>query len=115
LVEAGFAEPVMDMERITLTYASPDTLLADLRSLGRNLNVQRFQGLRSRLWRERLSESLLSLARPEEGGRLSLGFEIVYGHALKPRPRMKMAAKTEIGLDQMRLMLHSGGGIQDKV
>jgi hypothetical protein len=28
---------------------------------------------------------------------------------------MKMAAKTEIGLDQMRLMLHSGGGIQDKV
>jgi len=115
LVQAGFAEPVMDMERITLTYASPDTLLADLRSLGRNLHVQRFQGLRSRLWRERLSEALLSLARPEEGGRLALGFEIVYGHALKPRPRMKMAAKTEIGLDQMRLMLHSGGGIQDKV
>ena len=115
LVEAGFAEPVMDMERITLTYASPDTLLADLRSLGRNMHVQRFQGLRSRLWRDRLSEALLSLARPEEGGRLSLGFEIVYGHALKPRPRMKMAAKTEIGLDQMRLMLHSGGGIQDKV
>ncbi len=115
LVEAGFAEPVMDMERITLTYASPDTLLAELRGLGRNLHVERFQGLRSRLWRDRLSEALLALARPEEGGRLSLGFEIIYGHALKPQPRMKMAAKTEIGLDQMRLMLHSGGGIQDKV
>ena len=111
LVEAGFAEPVMDMERITLTYANPDTLLAELRGLGRNLHVQRFQGLRSRLWRERLFEALLALARPEEGGRLSLGFEIVYGHALKPQPRMKMAAKTEIGLDQMRLMLRSGGGI----
>ena len=115
LVEAGFAEPVMDMERITLTYASPDTLLAELRSLGRNLHVQRFQGLRTRLWRDRLSEALLALARPEEGGRLSLGFEIVYGHALKPQPRMKMAAKTEIGLDQMRHMLHSGGGIGGKV
>ena len=115
LVEVGFAEPVMDMERITLTYASPDTLLAELRGLGRNLHVQRFQGLRSRLWRERLSEALLALARPEEGGRLSLGFEIVYGHALKPQPRMKMAAKTEIGLDQMRHMLHSGGGIGGKV
>jgi malonyl-CoA O-methyltransferase len=115
LVEAGFAEPVMDMERITLTYANPDTLLAELRSLGRNLHVQRFQGLRTRLWRDRLSEALLALARPEEGGRLSLGFEIVYGHALKPQPRMKMAAKTEIGLDQMRHMLHSGGGIDGKV
>ena len=115
LVEAGFAEPVMDMERITLTYASPDTLLAELRGLGRNLHVHRFQGLRSRLWRERLSKALLALARPEEGGRLSLGFEIVYGHALKPQPRMKIAAKTEIGLDQMRHMLHSGGGIGGKV
>jgi malonyl-CoA O-methyltransferase len=115
LVEAGFAEPVMDMERITLTYAGPDTLLAELRGLGRNLHVQRFQGLRTRHWRERLSEALLALARPEEGGRLSLGFEIVYGHALKPQPRMKMAAKTEIELDQMRLMLHSGGGIGGKV
>ena len=115
LVEAGFAEPVMDMERITLTYASPDTLLAELRGLGRNLHVQRFQGLRSRQWRERLTQALLALARPEEGGRLSLGFEIVYGHALKPQPRMKMAAKTEIGLDQMRHMLHSGGGIGGKV
>ena len=115
LVEAGFAEPVMDMERITLTYASPDTLLAELRGLGRNLHVQRFQGLRSRQWRERLTQALLALARPEEGGRLSLGFEIVYGHALKPQPRMKMAAKSEIGLDQMRHMLHSGGGIGGKV
>ncbi|PUE40766.1 biotin synthase [Limnohabitans sp. Bal53] len=115
LVEAGFAEPVMDMERITLTYASPDALLAELRSLGRNLHLQRFQGLRTRRWRDRLSEALLALARPEEGGRLSLGFEIVYGHALKPQPRMKMAAKTEIGLDQMRHMLHSGGGIGGKV
>jgi malonyl-CoA O-methyltransferase len=30
LVAAGFAEPVMDMERLTLTYANPQALLAEL-------------------------------------------------------------------------------------
>ncbi len=115
LVEAGFAEPVMDMERITLTYESPERLLAELRAWGRNLHVQRFQGLRGRRWRAQLDEVLLALARAEEGGRLSLSFEIVYGHALKPRPRVKLSAQTEIGLAQMRQMLRSGTGISDKV
>jgi len=34
LVHAGFAEPIMDMERITLTYSTPQSLLAELRGLG---------------------------------------------------------------------------------
>ena len=38
-------------------------------------------------------------------GRMALSFEIVYGHALKPKPRAKVAAETEIGLAQMRQML----------
>jgi malonyl-CoA O-methyltransferase len=115
LVEAGFAEPVMDMERITLTYETPERMLAELRELGRNLHVQRFAGLRGRRWREQLDQLLLTLARPEEGGRLTLSFEIVYGHALKPRPRLKVSAQTEIGLEQMRQMLHSTTGKADKV
>jgi malonyl-CoA O-methyltransferase len=115
LVEAGFAEPVMDMERITLTYESPARLLAELREWGRNLHVQRFAGLRGRRWRQQLDEVLLTLAKPEEGGRLSLSFEIVYGHALKPQPRAKLSAQTEIGLDQMRQMLRGASGISDKV
>ena len=115
LVEAGFAEPVMDMERITLTYESPQRMLDDLRVWGRNLHVKRFSGLRGRLWRAQLDQVLMSLARPEEGGRLSLSFEIVYGHALKPRPRVAVSAQTQIGLDQMRHMLRSGTRISDKV
>ena len=43
LVQAGFAEPVMDMERITLTYSSPESLLQELRELGRNLHMNRFR------------------------------------------------------------------------
>jgi malonyl-CoA O-methyltransferase len=115
LVQAGFAEPVMDMERITLTYASPEALLAELRELGRNLHVNRFAGLRGRDWHRSLLSALKSLARPENDGRLSLSFEIVYGHALKPQPRAKLASKTEIGLDQMRHMLRSSGGMPDKL
>lgn len=115
LVQAGFAEPVMDMERVTLTYSSPDSLLADLRELGRNLHVDRFAGLRGRRWRVRLNDALMSLAQAHENGRLALGFEIVYGHALKPQPRIRMAKQTEVDLGQMRHMLSSGGGIQGKV
>jgi malonyl-CoA O-methyltransferase len=115
LVEAGFAEPVMDMERITLTYSSPDSLLNELRGLGRNLHIHRFPGLRGRAWQQALNQALMSLARPEADGQLSVTFEIVYGHALKPQPRAKLAATTEIGLDQMRHMLRSSGGISDKV
>ncbi|WP_416547731.1 biotin synthase [Limnohabitans sp. DCL3] len=115
LVEAGFAEPVMDMERITLTYETPERLLAELRSWGRNLHVQRFSGLRGRGWLEQLKQMLMTLARPEEGGRLALSFEIVYGHALKPSPRVPLSVQTAIGLDQMRQMLRSGARISDKV
>ena len=115
LVQAGFAEPVMDMERITLTYETPERLLAELRELGRNLHVQRFSGLRGRRWRERLLERLMTLAKPEEGGRLSLSFEVVYGHALKPQPRLRVAPQTEIGLDQMRQILRGRADISDKV
>ncbi|MEY4218339.1 MAG: hypothetical protein RL686_846, partial [Pseudomonadota bacterium] len=39
LVHAGFAEPVMDMEKITLTYVNPEKLVEDLRRLGRNFHV----------------------------------------------------------------------------
>ena len=105
LVEAGFAEPVMDMERITLTYASPERLLAELRELGRNFHVQRFAGLRGRRWHAQLLVLLQTLAQPDEDGRLVLTFEVVYGHALKPQPRAKVQAVSQIDLHDMRVML----------
>ncbi len=105
LVEAGFAEPVMDMERMTLSYASAERLLAELRELGRNFHVQRFAGLRGRRWHAQLLAALQSLARPDEEGRLVITFEVVYGHALKPQPRAKLQAVSQIDLQDMRAML----------
>jgi malonyl-CoA O-methyltransferase len=106
LVQAGFAEPVMDMERITLTFESPARLLQELREIGRNLHAGRFAGLRGRGWRDRLQEALATdLARSEDGGRLSLSFEIIYGHALKPAPRLKLQPQNSFTVDEMRAVL----------
>lgn len=101
LVHAGFADPVMDMERLTLTWDSSERMLAELRSLGRNLHPQRFAGLRTPRWRERW---LAGLPRGKDG-RWALTFEIVYGHAFKPAPRVKVAAQAQVSLDDMRAMV----------
>ena len=101
LVHAGFAEPIMDMERITLTYSSAESLLQELRGLGRNLHTQRFPSLRGRGWRNTLSQALeQGLRRPD--GRLELTFEVIYGHAFKPRPRLTVSSETRVSLEQMR-------------
>jgi len=99
LAGAGFAEPVMDMERITLTFESPQRLLQELRELGRNLHPQRFAGLRGRQWRDQLHQSLA--AAP-----LQVTFEVIYGHAFKPKPRLAMRSETVLSLAQMRDALH---------
>lgn len=105
LVAAGFAEPVMDMERIELTFETPQRLLQELRELGRNLHPARFPGLRGRGWRDRLHQALGQLADPAQDGRLKLTFEVIYGHAFKPQPRLTVAAETTLSLDQMRATL----------
>ncbi|MCZ2103176.1 MAG: biotin synthase [Comamonadaceae bacterium] len=88
LAAAGFAEPVMDMERIVLTFATPARLLQELRGLGRNLHPQRFGALRGRGWKAHLEQALAEqLADGREGEQLALTFEIIYGHAFKPTPR----------------------------
>jgi malonyl-CoA O-methyltransferase len=108
LVRAGFAEPVMDMERITLSYSSPQSLLQELRGLGRNLHRARFAALRGRKWRDSLQSVLTrGLAKPDgEGGtRLNLTFEVIYGHAFKPPARMAVQPETTVSLDEMRRSL----------
>lgn len=105
LVAAGFAEPVMDMERIELTFETPQRLLQELRELGRNLHPARPAGLRGRAWRDQLHAALRQLADPMQEGRLKLTFEIIYGHAFRPQRRLAVAAETTLSLDEMRATL----------
>ncbi|MCA0213005.1 MAG: biotin synthase [Proteobacteria bacterium] len=111
LVHGGFAEPVMDMERIVLTWDSPQRLLAELRGLGANLHRGRFAGLRGRRWKAALEHALAAgLARPDEQGRLALTFEVIYGHALKAAPRLRVSEQSAVSLQDMRFMLRTGRG-----
>ena len=145
LVGAGFAEPVMDMERITLSFATPQRLLGELRHLGRNLHPARFGGLRGRQWQRQLHQELArhlqvrgtgdvegegagngggnsegngegngnggGEGRRGDGsgnGPLTLTFEVIYGHALKPAPRLRARPEATMSLDDMRLALAQG-------
>jgi malonyl-CoA O-methyltransferase len=110
LVQVGFAEPVMDVERITLSYSGAPALLQDLRLLGRNLHQGRHAGLRTRAWREDLCRRIESTLPRDASGRLLLTLEIIYGHAFKPAPRVPMSATTTVSMDQMRNWLRSGRG-----
>jgi malonyl-CoA O-methyltransferase len=107
MVEAGFADPVMDMERITLTWASAEDMLAEWRTWGGNVAQGRIQGLRTPRWRARLLAALTEgLRRPD--GRVGLTIELVYGHAMKPAPRPQLAAETRFSLDDMKSMIKHG-------
>ena len=110
LVQTGFAEPVMDMERITLTYETPARLLQELTELGRNFHTQRFSALRGRQWKAKL-EQLISDRLPRAAdGRISLTFEVIYGHALKARPKIKVSAHSAVSVEDMRSMLQGQRG-----
>ncbi len=109
LVHAGFAEPVMDMERLTLTFETPERLLAELAGLGRNFHPHRQPGLRGRRWRQRLLSLMDERLPRQPDGRLSLSFELIYGHAIKPAPRLKLEAVSSVSMDDMRRMLQRGG------
>ena len=97
LVTAGFAEPVMDMEVITLTYASSEELLRDLRGSGAaNAASGRRRGLMGKAaWKQ----ALAALEARRLDGRLPLTFEIVYGHAWKPRSRVTADGRAVVNFD----------------
>jgi malonyl-CoA O-methyltransferase len=98
LVAAGFADPVMDMERITLTYASVEGLVADLRSTGqRNAHAARRRTLTgARRW----SRARAAYAAFARDGRVPASFEIVYGHAWKAAPRIAPDGRAIIRIDR---------------
>jgi malonyl-CoA O-methyltransferase len=105
LLQAGFADPVMDQELLTLTWPDATALLAELRSLGGNADPSRAPGLRTPRWRLRLSQALQQLRGPD--GRLRLEFEVVYGHAFRAAPKTRPAEPATVALDELRATLRA--------
>ncbi len=85
LVAAGFADPVMEMEKITLTYSDVRAVMQDLKSIGaHNATAGRAPGMMGKAAWQRVTENYEKLRRD---GKLPATFEIIYGHAWKPEPK----------------------------
>ena len=85
LAQAGFADPVMDREVLTLTYDTARDMMRDLKAIGaHNATAGRPRGLfGARRWAA-MVEALEGFRR---AGKLPATYEVVYGHAWKPEPR----------------------------
>ena len=86
LVASGFADPVMDMEIITLTYADVRELMRDLKAIGaHNMTRGRPPTLAGK---SLLAQVARNYEAARRDGRLPATFEVIYGHAWKPQPRL---------------------------
>ena len=82
LIRAGFAEPVMDVEQLTLTYADVRALMRDLKSIGaHNVTAGRPRALGGRA---RLRKLAAAYEPFRQDGRLPASYEVVYGTAWTP-------------------------------
>jgi malonyl-CoA O-methyltransferase len=94
LVKAGFADPVMDMEVFTLTYADVRELMHDLKAIGAH-NVT--QGRPAGLSGKSLLRSVVhNYEKLRHDGRLPASFEVIYGHAWKAQPRLSPGGRAVI-------------------
>jgi malonyl-CoA O-methyltransferase len=104
LVSAGFAEPVMDAERIALGYRSPHDLIAEWRAaLGGNPRADRRRGLAGRAGFQRALDALA--AHRDAEGLIPVGLELIHGHAWCP-PQKKLPA----GLAPVRFINRNDAG-----
>jgi malonyl-CoA O-methyltransferase len=82
IIRAGFVEPVMDVEHVTLTYDDVFGLMRDLKRIGaHNVTAGRSRGLTGRRRLDALSHAY---ERWRRDGRLPATYEVVYGTAWTP-------------------------------
>lgn len=98
LVDAGFSTPVMDMEKITVTYTTVEKLMADVRALGGNPLSTRRHGLLGKGDWSRVISYLEQLRQAD--GKIPLTFEIIYGHAFRPAPTVTGTGESIIRIER---------------
>lgn len=85
LVRAGLRDPVLDVDRLQVTYETPDRLFADLTRAGaRNALAGRGRGL---VGRRRFQAMTETLASGRGDGKIVLDLELVYGHCWGGGPK----------------------------
>ena len=86
LVRAGFTAPVLDVEHFVLTYDDVIGVMRDLKAIGaHNATEGRRRGLLGKGFLQKLTKGY---ERFRQDGKLPATFEVVYGHAWKPQPKI---------------------------
>jgi len=109
---AGLTDVVMDRELLTLTYADPRQLMADLKTLGaHNVNPARPQGLTGPARLKRMLAAYEQFRRAD--GQLPASYEAIYAHAWAGETPVQCATANGgvgISLEGIRVMLRGRGG-----
>lgn len=87
LLAAGFDEPVMDTQRLTLSWKTPQALLDDVAAIGGNAQRGRFRGLLGRRSRDEWLEAIDSMRGPD--GLIRCTVEVTFGHAWCPQRKRR--------------------------
>jgi malonyl-CoA O-methyltransferase len=86
LVNAGLRDPVLDVDRLSINYESPDRLFEDLSAVGaRNTLRGRAPMLTGK---ERFGAMVATMGNAAEGGKIELDLELVYGHCWGAGPKL---------------------------
>jgi len=94
LLRTRWAEPVMDSERLTVTYRELRTLMQDLKHIGaHNVTAGRPRGLTGR---RRLQQLAAAYEAFRTGGVLPASYEVVYGHAWSPQDKQVAAPEVAV-------------------
>jgi malonyl-CoA O-methyltransferase len=99
LLHTKWAEPVMDSERITVTYRELRGLMQDLKHIGaHNVTSGRPRGLTGKRHLQQLVEAYEPF---REDGVLPASYEVVYGHAWSPLNKHSVAGSDEVLLTDL--------------
>ena len=107
LVRGGFASPVLDVERYTLTYTDVRRVGEDLKATGAtNATHGRPRGLTGR---RGFAALLAAYEAFRQEGRLPATYEVVFGHAWAPEAGMRRGSQdgSTVSLDEIKRQLRS--------
>lgn len=86
LVNAGLRDPVLDVDRLSVSYNKSNNLFADLTAVGaRNSLRQRARGLTGK---QRFAAMVAVLEGSADNGDIALDLELVYGHCWGAGPKI---------------------------
>ena len=100
LMRAGLADPVLDVERMQLTYDDPMQLMREVKGIGAgNASAERPQGLTGPERLRRVCEAYERFR--QDDGRLPVSYEVVHGHAWAGTQR-RVGDEIRISADVLR-------------